>query len=93
MHGDSKEERSIAEMDTAVDAIQLLSPIVDDLASDLPAPLDFTQCRKQVCTLPQNVLLFPSLYNCLCAIINLEGGEGESHKSYIHNNDSVSLAG
>ena len=47
-HGDPKEERSIAEMDSAVAAIQLLSPLVDDLASDLPAPLDLSQTKKQV---------------------------------------------
>ena len=47
-HGDPKEECSIVEMDSAVAAIQLLSPLVDDLASDLPAPLDLSQTKKQV---------------------------------------------
>ena len=47
-HGDPKEEHSIAEMDSAVADVQLLSPLVDDLASDLPAPLDLTQSKKQV---------------------------------------------
>lgn len=35
-------------MDVAVEAIQLLSPLVDDLASDLSAPLDLQECKKQV---------------------------------------------
>ena len=47
-HGDPKEEHSIKEMDSAVAAIQRLSPLVDDLASDLPAPLDISQTKKQV---------------------------------------------
>jgi hypothetical protein len=47
-HGDPKEERSIGEMDSAVAAVRLLSPLVDDLASDLPAPLHQSQTKKQV---------------------------------------------
>ena len=35
-------------MDSAIAAIQRLSPLVDDLASDLPTPLDISQTKKQV---------------------------------------------
>ena len=48
LHGDAKEERCVAEMDSAVEAIRLLSPLVDELASDLPAPLDLKECKKEV---------------------------------------------
>ena len=48
MYGESDKERCIREVDSAVEVIQALSPLVDDLASDLPAPLDIPATIKQV---------------------------------------------
>ena len=58
INGNPEEERSIREIDSAVAAIQLLSPLVDDLASDLPAPLCQSQTKKQAsgCNTPTSLL-------------------------------------
>ena len=48
MFGDVSEERLVEEMDIAVELLKQLSPSVDDLASELSAPLDIEQCQKLV---------------------------------------------